>query len=98
MFLIVNSIVIKRIVADLNIPIDLVFAETLREPHGLAMSSRNVYLSEDSRQRAATIYQSLKAAQHLYDSGERNSSSLISKVKEVSCFLLIDSDILGDFQ
>lgn len=51
--------VIRRMVEDLNIPVDLEFCETVREPDGLAMSSRNAYLTPDQRQRAPAIYQEL---------------------------------------
>ena len=55
--------VIKKMVADLNVPIEIVMGATIREPDGLAMSSRNRYLSEEERHRAVVLSQSLFAAQ-----------------------------------
>lgn len=52
-------LVIRRLVRDLALPVEIVAAPTMREPNGLAMSSRNQYLSADERQRAAVIHQTL---------------------------------------
>ncbi|MCL2006097.1 MAG: pantoate--beta-alanine ligase [Planctomycetaceae bacterium] len=57
--------VIKKMVADLNVPIEIVMGPTIREPDGLAMSSRNRYLSPDDRCRAAVLSQSLFAAERM---------------------------------
>jgi len=57
--------VIKKMVADLNVPIEIVMGPTIREPDGLAMSSRNRYLSADDRCRAAVLSQSLFAAERM---------------------------------
>ena len=57
--------VIKKMVADLNIPVEIVMGPTIREPDGLAMSSRNRYLSESERSRAAVLSQSLAAAERM---------------------------------
>ena len=57
--------VIKKMVADLNIPIEIVMGQTIREPDGLAMSSRNRYLSESQRSRAVVLPQSLVAAERM---------------------------------
>jgi len=57
--------VIKKMVADLNVPIEIVMGSTIREPDGLAMSSRNRYLSESERQRAAVLSQSLAVAERM---------------------------------
>jgi len=57
--------VIKKMVADLNLPIEIVMAPTIREPDGLAMSSRNQYLSEEERRRAAVLSQSLADAERM---------------------------------
>jgi len=57
--------VIKKMVADLNVPIEIVMGPTIREPDGLAMSSRNRYLSEVERSRAVVLPQSLLAAEKM---------------------------------
>lgn len=55
-------IVIRRMTAELNFPVDIVAVPTVREPDGLAMSSRNAYLTEEQRGRAPALYETLKAA------------------------------------
>lgn len=65
-------VVIRRMVADLNLPVKIEVCPILREDDGLAMSSRNVYLSETDRKRALAINQALKSAGELYANGERN--------------------------
>jgi pantoate--beta-alanine ligase len=57
--------VIKKMVADLNVPIEIVMGQTIRESDGLAMSSRNRYLSEADRRRAVVLSQSLFAAERM---------------------------------
>ena len=57
--------VIKKMVADLNVPIEIVMGPTIREPDGLAMSSRNRYLSDSERRRAVVLSQSLAEAERM---------------------------------
>jgi pantoate ligase/cytidylate kinase len=75
--------VIRKMVADLNLPVEIVSCPTVREASGLAMSSRNRYLTAEEQQQAASVYQGLKNADRLFKSGERLSSTLIEAVKEV---------------
>ena len=75
--------VIQRLVADLDMPIRLIMAPTIREEDGLAMSSRNVRLSASARQEAVAISQGLLAAQAQFDSGIRESELLIKAVESV---------------
>lgn len=63
-------IIIKRMVADLRIPVEIVAVETVREPDGLAMSSRNNYLSAPERERAPGLYQALCRARERLQGGE----------------------------
>lgn len=63
-------IVIKKMVRDLNMPYEIVMVPIVRDPDGLAKSSRNVYLSDEQRQAALVLYQSLCKARELTDSGE----------------------------
>jgi pantoate--beta-alanine ligase len=69
--------VIRRMVTDLNLPVEIVGLPTVREPDGLAMSSRNAYLSPADRQRATALYAGLSTAKALADRGERRASVLI---------------------
>jgi pantoate ligase / CMP/dCMP kinase len=73
--------IVRRIVADLNIPVDVVGCPTVREDSGLALSSRNQYLSPTARTQATVIYRSLKQAQKLFTSGDPNIRTLIDAVK-----------------
>ncbi|MCS7266253.1 MAG: pantoate--beta-alanine ligase, partial [Armatimonadetes bacterium] len=75
--------VIQRMVKDLNFPIEIVPCPTVREPDGLAMSSRNTYLSEDERKAATLLNRALRAADELFRSGERNVARLKAKVWDV---------------
>jgi pantoate--beta-alanine ligase len=74
--------VIKRMVRDLNMPIEVVGMQTFREADGLAMSSRNAYLNKDARGRALSLVRGLKAAHHLYQTGERQAGMLRNAVLE----------------
>lgn len=69
-------VVIKRIVADLNMGIEIVVVPTVRESDGLAMSSRNVYLSPNERQAATTLFKALTLAQRLWRGGERDAEKI----------------------
>jgi pantoate--beta-alanine ligase len=64
-----QSIVIRRMAVDLNMDVDVVVAPTVREPSGLAMSSRNTYLSADERGQAIVLSQSLRLAERLWSEG-----------------------------
>lgn len=73
---------IEQMVEDLNFDTKIVGCETLREPDGLAMSSRNRFLSQEDRPVAAAIYQGLQATRHLYESGERSTTKLLAVCHE----------------
>ncbi|WP_027532661.1 pantoate--beta-alanine ligase [Bradyrhizobium sp. WSM3983] len=73
--------VVRRMAIDLNFPIEIVTVPTVREPDGLAMSSRNRYLSEEERRRALAINRGLLAAAHEFRSGERNVERLVAIAK-----------------
>ena len=68
--------VIARMTRDLNLPVKLVFAPTVRESDGLALSSRNVYLSPEERAQAPTLRRGLLAAQRAFRTGERSAAKL----------------------
>ena len=78
--------VLKRMVSDLNFPVELVVCPTVREPDGLALSSRNAYLSPEERKAATVLYRALSAARKKYDGGERDAESLRTTMREVVSF------------
>jgi pantoate ligase/cytidylate kinase len=73
--------VIHRLVADLNLPVEIVACQIAREASGLALSSRNQYLTATEREQAAILYQALQQAFNAFQSGERLGSKLIGAVK-----------------
>ncbi len=75
--------VIRRMVADLNLPVEVRVQPTVREADGLAMSSRNVYLTAEQRAAAAVLYRSLQAAAAAYEAGERRPDYLVHAVRSV---------------
>ncbi len=76
-------IIIKRLVQDLNFPVRIIAAPTVREPDGLAMSSRNVYLSPEQRAQSTVLYRSLQKAKALIESGERDARRVIAEMERV---------------
>ena len=78
-----QSIVIRRMVHDLNMPIEIVVCPTVRESDGLAMSSRNTYLNEAERQAAMVLLRSLTKASELFKAGERNAEVIRQSVRDV---------------
>ncbi|WP_406678643.1 pantoate--beta-alanine ligase [Moorella sp. ACPs] len=69
-----QAVVIKRLVRDLNFPVDIITIPTVREPDGLALSSRNKYLSPGERQAALSLYRALNIGADLIRSGERRAA------------------------
>ena len=78
-----QAAVLKRMVLDLNFPVDVIVCPTVREPDGLALSSRNVYLNAEERQAAIVLYRALSAAKNEYDRGERNADVLRAIMRSV---------------
>jgi pantoate--beta-alanine ligase len=76
-----QTVVIRRMARDLNMPVDLVIVPTVREADGLALSSRNAYLGEDGRRRALCISQGLLAAKAAFEAGERSAQRLVELVR-----------------
>ena len=75
--------VLRRMVRDLNFPVEIVVCPIVREPDGLAMSSRNGYLNPQERKSALQLYRSLNEVQRRFEQGERNPANLIEAGKQV---------------
>jgi len=78
-----QAVVIRRMVQDLNIPVEIVVCPTVREPDGLAMSSRNTYLNPEERRAATVLFRALQAAKARYEQGERDAERLREAMREV---------------
>lgn len=74
--------VIKRMVRDLNLPVKIEVCPIVRESDGLALSSRNAYLSPDERKMALVLHASLQRAQKVFDDGEREAAQIIAEAKK----------------
>jgi pantoate--beta-alanine ligase len=94
---------IKRMVQDLNIPVQIEVCPIVREPDGLALSSRNAYLSSDERKMALVLRASLQRAHKLFDDGERDAAKIRAAAKQafvwqpavqLDYFEIVDSDTL----
>lgn len=68
--------IIRQLVRDLNVPVEIRVCPIVREPDGLALSSRNTYLSPSERQQATVLYRALQAAQELVRQGERDAARI----------------------
>jgi pantoate--beta-alanine ligase len=77
-----QTVIIRRMVRDLNMPVDILVAPTIREADGLALSSRNTYLSAEERKRSLGISRGLLAAEAAFQAGERQASRLVSMVQQ----------------
>jgi pantoate--beta-alanine ligase len=75
--------VIRRLVFDLSMPIDIVACPTIREPDGLAMSSRNVNLTADARRAAPVLLRALQAGRQAIEQGERDAAEVRRAMREV---------------
>ena len=76
-----QTLVVKRLVRDLAFDIEVVILPTVREESGLALSSRNSYLSTEDRRAAAILYRALSQAREVYNEGERNPKKLAEVVR-----------------
>jgi pantoate--beta-alanine ligase len=78
-----QHVLIRRMVRDLSYPVEIVVAPIIRETDGLAMSSRNVYLSQDERAAALVLSRALRVAQLRYRAGERKPALLVKSARQL---------------
>jgi pantoate--beta-alanine ligase len=76
-----QALVIRRLVRDLNMPVEIRVCPTVREDSGLALSSRNSYLSDEERDRAAAISRGLRAAEEAVRTGERDAARVLAAAR-----------------
>jgi len=74
--------IIRRMVRDLKFPVEIAVCPIVREPDGLAMSSRNAYLNSEQRKQALVLHRSLDRVKELFESGERTASKLVDAAKD----------------
>ena len=77
-----QATVIRRMVADLNVPIEVQVCPTVREPDGLAMSSRNVFLDADARSQSLVLWKGLCLAEELVRGGQRDASAIVGRIRQ----------------
>jgi len=88
--------VIRRMTRDLKFPVQIVVGEIIRESDGLAMSSRNTYLSQDERAAALILYRSLCSARQAYQNGERSGERMVNVMRsEIESERLARLDYVG---
>ncbi len=78
-----QATIIRRMVADLNMPLEIIVCPTVREPDGLAVSSRNRYLNKQQRQDATHIYKSLMKCQEIVKAGKIDTYEIITEMRKV---------------
>jgi pantoate--beta-alanine ligase len=78
-----QAAILQRMARDLNFPLKVIVAPTRREPDGLAMSSRNAYLTAKQRKQAVCLYRALVRAQELYDRGVRDGALIVREMRKV---------------
>lgn len=76
-----QALVLKRMAADLDFPLEVVVEPTVREPDGLAMSSRNTYLAPEERERATALYRALRRAEEAAAAGERSADAVLAAAR-----------------
>ncbi len=99
--------IIRRMVRDLNLPVEIVTCPIVREPDGLAMSSRNAYLDPERRKSAVVLHRSLMQAQRLADQGEQSAAKLVAAGRDefarepsvrLDYFEVVDPDTLDSLE
>ena len=102
-----QAIIIKRMVADLNMPLDIVICPTVRRPDGLAVSSRNKYLTAEQKKDAALVYKSLQKCREMVDVGITDSRTIITEMRkilsrassiEIEYISIVDAEMLQEVE
>jgi len=102
-----QCVVIKKMIRDLNMPLEMIIVPTVREPDGLAMSSRNVYLTTAMRQQAPVLNQTLKLAETLWRQGETSAAKVrqqmtdliqLQPLAKIEYIDIADTDTLEELQ
>jgi len=102
-----QAVIIKQMVQDLNFPIKIIVAPTTREKDGLAMSSRNIYLTPEQREQAVVLYHALQHAKKMIKDGEKNIHKIIALMEEliesipdakIDYIQIVDADTLQPIQ
>ena len=75
--------VVKKMVADLNMNLKIIACPTVREPDGLAMSSRNIYLTREQRRAAAVLFRALSLARELWEQGEKDAGTIRHEMTDI---------------
>jgi len=98
-----QAIVIKRMVADLNMPLQIIVCPTVREPDGLAVSSRNKYLTEQQAKDATSIYKSLQQCRRTIEAGITDTQQIVTEMRiilqqapsiEIEYISIVDAETL----
>lgn len=100
-----QTAIIRRVVRDLNLPVDILVAPTVREADGLALSSRNTYLSKADRQRALSLSRGLFKAERAFQEGRTDAQALaalaraeLAPVDEIQYCVVVDPTTLDPIQ
>jgi len=102
-----QAVIIQRMVRDLDIPVEIVVCPTVRDNDGLALSSRNSYLSPEERKQATVLYRALSAAQEMFTAGRHDPGALLARMKDIIAsqplvrpdyLRIVDSETLEDVQ
>lgn len=78
-----QTVIVKRMVSDFNMPLKIAVCPTVRHPDGLALSSRNLYLSAKQRRQAVFVFKSLKKAKEMANSGIKDTQTIISQMQKM---------------